>query len=176
MSFVWQDRSRRISCWVMNLYWVLSGHTFGCLLLRKNQQNHEIHISTCFGSYLAKWIYWMHVCERWVFWSVSNEQVKKQSSSHFGDLSPVHEFHLHYLFFCFCFEPNAANGFTPTFSSWITYMWGGFWISSSRTINTHMSCLELIMHLEREVLVRWFRVYTRALYGVQHVEAWSVAG
>jgi hypothetical protein len=55
-------------------------------------------------------------------------------------------------------------------------MWGGFWISSSRTINTHMSCLELIMHLEREVLVRWFRVYTRALYGVQHVEAWSVAG
>jgi hypothetical protein len=27
----------------MNLYWVLSGHTFGRLLLRKNQQNHETH-------------------------------------------------------------------------------------------------------------------------------------
>ncbi len=54
-----------------------------------------------------------------------------------------------FVFFCFCFEPNAANGFTPTFSSWITYMWGGIWISSSRNINTHMSFLESIMHLEK---------------------------
>jgi hypothetical protein len=28
-------------------------------------------------------------------------------------------------------------------------MWGGYWISSSRNINTHMSFLESIMHLEK---------------------------
>lgn len=92
-----EDKEFGVGWWI--LYWVLSGHTFGCLVLRKNQ--HEWHISMWFGSYLAKWIYSMHVCERWVFWSVSKEQVKKQSSSQFGDLSPVHEFHLHYLFFAF---------------------------------------------------------------------------
>jgi hypothetical protein len=47
MNFVSQERRQRIWRWVMNLYWVLSGHTFGCLLLTKNQQNHETHISMC---------------------------------------------------------------------------------------------------------------------------------
>ncbi len=145
-----KTEDKRIWCWVMNLYWVLSGHTFACLLLRKNQQNHETHISTCFRSYLAKWIL-LNAC----MWEMGILVSFKGTSQEtviltFWWFIPSPWISLTLLFvFCFCFEPNAANGFTSTFSSWITYMWGGYWISSFRNINTHMSRLEWIMHLEK---------------------------
>lgn len=146
-----KTEDKRIWCWVMNSYWVFKRTYFWLFVAEeKSAKSWNTHIN----------VFWF------IFGRMDFTECTYVRDGYFGQFFkgtsqetiiltfwwfiPSPWISLTLLFvFCFCFEPNAANGFTPTFSSWITYMWGGYWISSSRNINTHMSFLESIMHLEK---------------------------